>query len=193
MNGSTLKTPPSLSDHRIGSLNAKIVLLEYGDFECPHCARTAPVIQRLVDEYAGNICFIYRHFPILKKHPDAGVAAVAAEAAGKQGKFWEMHDLLFQHSDQLAGDKMLFLARDINLNMRQFLNDLENEDLAQKVHEDFLSAKVNGVNSTPTLFLNGTHIQGVPDYQTLKEAMENILKDIGGKHDYNFKNPGRAT
>ncbi|WP_408095808.1 DsbA family protein [Peredibacter sp. HCB2-198] len=177
MNGSTLKIPPNVHDHRIGSLHAPVILIEYGDFQCPHCQMTVPILDTLVKEYGQDLCFIYRHFPLSTIHSNAGVAAVASEAADAQGQFWQMHHLLFENQFDLSSENIFELARTLNLDMKLFLDDLEREDLSERVRVDFNSGVRSGVNGTPTLFLNNLRFDGAPTLEMLEDVINKLISD----------------
>lgn len=172
----TLKTPPDKTDHHRGPLSASIVIVEYGDYQCPFSAATVPVIDKLFRTY-DDICLIFRHFPIISTHPNAGVASVAAEAADHQGKFGEMHLALFNHQDDLSTENIFTIAKGMGLNMRDFINDLENERLLQRVRKDINSGVLNGVNATPTIFVNGVRLEGMPSFEEFQEEIDQILRD----------------
>lgn len=169
----TLKTPPNKFDHHKGPLTASIVIVEYGDFQDPNCAKLSAVLDKIFRSYI-DVCIIFRHYPLIATHPNAGVAAVAAEAAGKQGKFWEMHHALFAQQGDLETENILNIARDLGLNLREFLNDLENDHLLEKVRQDFTSGINNGVSATPTIFVNGVRFEGLPSFEELKEEIKQI-------------------
>lgn len=171
----TLKSTPVNTDHRNGAFLASIIIVEYGDYECPHCAKAAKVLEQLLDSYPDT-CLIYRHFPLSEVHQHARLAAVAAEAAGKQNKFWEMHQALFLHQDDLSSESIFTIAREVGLNMREFLNDLEDEDMLEKVNENFSSGIQSSVASTPTLFINGVRFEGSISEMDLKAELDEILR-----------------
>lgn len=172
----TLKTLPTKNDHCYGSLDASIIIVEYADFQCPFSAATSPVLDKVFQTY-DEVCIVYRHFPILSTHPNAGVAALAAEAAGKQNKFWEMHHALFQHQYDLSTENIFSLAKNLGLDMRDFPNDLEDEHLLQKVRGDYTHGINDGVSATPTLFVNGIRFEGMPSYEELREEIDQALQD----------------
>ena len=172
----TLKNLPNEYDHHRGNLDASIVIVEYADFQCPFCAATSPVLDKLFQTY-DDICIIYRHFPILANHSNAGVAAVAAEAAGLQNHFWEMHHALFKSQHDLSAEKIFSVARSLELNMRSFLNDIEDENLLQKVRNDYNLGLSDGVSATPALFVNGIRFEGMPTFDELKSEIEQVLVD----------------
>lgn len=173
--GTALKIPPSEFDHRIGYMDASVILVEYGDYECPYCRVAAPVVERLVEEFKNDICYIFRHFPMRNIHPHAELAALAAEAAGVQDKFWDMHRLLFQNGDGLSSQNIGLLAQNINLDMDRFLEDFQRPAILDKVHQDFKGGIRSGVNGTPTFYLNGYRYDNSSAYEELKEAIEELI------------------
>lgn len=169
----TLKNPPVQTDHHKGPLDSSIVIVEYGDFQSPLCAAAVPVLDKIFHSYI-DVCLIFRHFPLISEHPNSGVAAVAAEAADRQGKFWEMHHALFEHQEDLSTDNILNLAKDLKLNMPEFLNDMEDDQLLEKVRTDFSKGMHNGVRRTPAIFVNGVLFEGVPSFEELREEINQI-------------------
>jgi protein-disulfide isomerase len=167
-----LKPPLSDRDHILGPQRAKIELVEYGDFECSHCARAFIVVEQLRADLGDKLRFAYRHFPLAKIHPYARKAAEAAEAAGAQGQFWEMHDLLFQRSPELENSQLLEYAADLALDVEKFQTDLTNDVYLPHVEEDFDSGIRSGVNGTPTFFINGNRHNGANDYDSLIAALQ---------------------
>lgn len=142
-----------------GTGSAKVTLVEFSDFQCPACKAAQPEVKSTLEKYKGNIEFVYRHFP-LPAHQYAFDAAVAAEAAGKQGKFWEMHDQLFVISPDLDRNHLIQAAKDINLNIDQFSADLDSQELRQKVANDETDGNKAIINATPTFFVNGQRFVG---------------------------------
>ncbi|MGA9652168.1 DsbA family protein [Pedobacter sp.] len=153
---------PDINDHDNiqGSPEAIITLVEYGDYLCPHCGHAYPIVKQLQQEFGDQLKVIFRNFPLRKIHPLASPAAVAAEAAAQQGKFWEMHDLIFENQANLQKSSFAILAEQIGLNMTQFNRDIEDPQMTQKVDLDFESGIMSGVNGTPTFFVNGTRYNG---------------------------------
>lgn len=178
MTGPALSISPNSQDHRRGPLRAPVNILEYGDFQCPFCARAASVTDRLIDEFQIDLCFIYRHFPLRTLHPDAEFAALASEAADQQAQFWPMHHLLFQNQDDLSAVNILNFAEDLELDLQRFQDDLQREDLLQRVRRDFSGGIRSGVNGTPAFYLNGFRFDGPSDFETLKVA---IAKSLGSE------------
>lgn len=177
MTQSTLKTPANDSDHRIGSLNSEIIIVEYGDYECPHCGMAAPIFNRILKEYGDDVCFVFRHFPLVNLHSNAGIAAVAAEAAGVQGKFWEFHHALFANQYDLSSESILSIARDTGLDLRKFTNDWERDDLLNRVHHNIDTGNQNGISGTPAIFINGILFTGILSYDEIRDEIELILRD----------------
>ena len=162
-----------------GPETAKVTLVEFSDFQCPACGAEYPVLEKIVAEYNDRIRFVYRHFP-LAMHANAEIAALASEAAGDQGKFWEMHHKLFEGQSQwsVASDpKQIFVAyaREIGLNEDKFRNDLSDAKIKDRVVTDMNDAELLGVDRTPTLYLNGQKITGGLDYATLKPMIDQAL------------------
>lgn len=150
-----LRPPVSENDHIEGSMSAPIELVEYGDYQCPHCGRAYPIVKRMQEELGDKLKFVFRNLPLAKIHPEATIAAIATEAAALQGKYWEMHDIVFENQDDLEMDALLSYASDLGLDMEQFEQDMANPVLAEKVDADFESGIRSGVNATPTFFING--------------------------------------
>jgi protein-disulfide isomerase len=153
----------SETDWKKGDIASSTVLIEYSDFQCPACAAYYPILKQLEKEHGDRFAFGYRHFP-LSQHQQAKPAAYAAEAAGKQGKFWEMHDMIFERQSAWAGkrnadDIFLGYARTLNLDIDQFEQDRKSKETREKVDADYASGIANKVQATPTFFLNGIRIQ----------------------------------
>jgi protein-disulfide isomerase len=159
-------------DHIRGNPDAPLTLLEYGDYECPYCGRAYPIVRKLQAELGDRLRFVFRHFPLNTVHPHAGVAAQAAEAAGGQGKFWEMHDMLYEHQEDLAEVDLVQYALKLGLEVYRFEADLSSERFASRVREDFKSGVRSGVNGTPTFFINGFRYNGPPELGAMLEALE---------------------
>ena len=155
---SSLKLGVNSHDHHSGNLNAAITLVEYADFECPHCKIAHGLVKRLLKEKGDELHFVFRNFPIRGSHAHAFKAAIAAEAAGKQGKFWEMHDLIFENQDKLNANHLLLLADAIGLDRAQFAKDSKSQEVSNKVETDFEGGIRSGVNGTPAFFLNGSRL-----------------------------------
>jgi len=175
--------PVTANDWVAGNATASTTLIEYSDFECPACAVAEPVAQSLRREFGSRVRFVYRYFP-LAQHPVSGPSAQAAEAAGKQGKFWEMHDMLFAGQREWAGnpngatETFTRYATSLNLAVARFKTDLESADIKQKIADQSAEGTRAGVDSTPTFFLNGKKLQLTGGFNYLRDE---ILTALGGK------------
>jgi Na+/H+ antiporter NhaA len=157
-------------DHIRGPADAPVTLVEYGDLECPYCGRAEPVVRELLADY-GDVRYVWRHLPLQDVHPNAQLAAEATEAAGKQGAFWEMHDLLFAHQDALTKRDLIGYAADLGLDVERFTDDLRRHVGRARVDSDVDSADLSGVSGTPTFFVNGRRHYGAYDIESLKAAV----------------------
>jgi Na+/H+ antiporter NhaA len=158
-------------DHIRGSDDAPVTLVEYGDYECPYCGQAEVVIRSLLDSFGDDLRYVWRHLPLNDVHPNAQMAAEAAEAAAAQGHFWEMHDRLLDRQDQLMPTDLARHANDIGLDMHRFWDDLRRREYAERIGADVASADTSGVAGTPTFFINGARHQGAYDIDTLSEAV----------------------
>lgn len=156
----SLKPSVNKNDHIRGNANAELVIVEYGDYQCPYCGAAYPVLKELMDEFGNQVQFVFRNFPLSEMHQYARPAAIAAEAANLQGKFWEMHDAIYENQQYLNKDLLQEIAEKLNLNINQFKNDIESSELAEKVDSDFESGIISGVNGTPSFFVNGKKFNG---------------------------------
>jgi len=167
-------------DHIRGAVDAPITLLEYGDYECPHCGAAHPIVHRILDEVGDAVRFAYRHFPLTTIHPHAEPAAEAAEAAGSQGRYWEMHDLLFANQRNLAVPQLVTYAAALSLDVPRFTRETMGHVHLPKISEDFTSGVRSGVNGTPTFYVNGTRHDGGWDYASLMSALQQAVFTFGG-------------
>ena len=168
----TLTLPVGARDHAQGPADAPVTLVEYGDYECPHCGRAYPILKAVQRRLGGRLRFVFRNFPLTQNHPHAQHAAEAAEAAGAQGAFWEMHDRLFERQFALADRDLREYAQDLGLDAARLGRELAAHQYAARVREDFRSGVVSGVNGTPTFYLNGARYDGAWDLETLLAALE---------------------
>jgi protein-disulfide isomerase len=157
-------------DHVRGPMEAPVTLVEYGDFECPYCGQAEPVVRELLRDF-GDVRYVWRHLPLSDVHPHAQLAAEAAEAAGEQGAFWEMHDLLLDHQDRLGAGDVVGYAEELGLDVERFADQLRDHAGAARVAEDVDSADLSGVSGTPTFFINGRRHYGAYDIDTLTAAV----------------------
>ena len=142
-------------DHIQGPADAPVTLVEYGDFQCPNCGEAYPILKSIQHKLGKQLRFVYRQFPLTESHPDAAHAAEASEAAAAQGKFWEMHDLLFEHQDALDLGSLRSYAQQLHLDLGRFDRDMQDHAYAEHLRDDFSSGLRSGVNGTPTFFING--------------------------------------
>ena len=164
-------------DHVRGPREAKVTLVEYGDFECPYCGRAEPVIRELLSQFGTDLRFVFRHLPLPDVHPNAERAAEAAEAAAAEGRFWQMHDLLFEHQDALGFDDLLRYAGQLGLDVPRFAEDLRNHTYAPRVARDVASAEQSGATGTPTFFANGRRHDGPFDLDSLAALVRSRLAE----------------
>lgn len=174
--------PVGEHDHIIGSKKAPVTLVEYGDFECPYCGQAYPIVEKIREIEGDDLRFVFRHFPLSQIHPHALPAALAAEAASKQKKFWEMHHMLFENQHALEDSDLVAYARELGLDLERFVQDMQAPDVGQKVHEDFLSGIRSGVNGTPTFFINGFRFDGSFEPEYLLAAIEEAKQAGRGRH-----------
>lgn len=159
----SLRKPVSEEDHIQGDPNAPIELVEYGDYQCPHCGRAYPVVKELQQQLGSRLKLIFRNFPLSKIHPQARAAAIAAEAAAFQGKYWEMHDILFENQTRINPTALIEYAQKIDLDLARFKEDILNPALIEKVEAEFYNGMRSGVNATPTFFINGEKYEHMVD------------------------------
>jgi protein-disulfide isomerase len=151
-----LTVPVSAVDHKLGPDHAPVMLVEYGDFECPNCRQAAPAVKLVLARFPNKVLFVFRHFPLEEVHPHALRAAEAAECAADQGKFWQMHDLLFAHEQHLKLPQLRSYAEQLDLDMARFDAEMDDEIYLQRIREHQRSGTESGVRGTPSFFINGT-------------------------------------
>lgn len=170
-----LTEPVRATDHVLGPQHAAVTVVEYGDFECPNCKQAAPAVKLLLERFANRVRFVYRHFPLQEVHPHALSAAEAAECAGAQGKFWPMHDQLFNHQPHLSLHQLETYAGDLELEMTRFRAEMHSQIYLQRIREQIHSGEASGARGTPTFFVNG-RIQDVSfGLTSLFDAVEKAL------------------
>jgi protein-disulfide isomerase len=168
----TLTMPVSEDrDHIQGPADAPVTLVEYGDYECPYCGAAYPIVKEVQSRMSDRLRFVFRNFPITTSHPHAEQAAEAAEAAAAQGRFWEMHDHLYENQRRLEDSDLRAYAETVGLDVEQFDNELTEHVHAPRVREDFMSGVRSGVNGTPTFFINGRRHDDSYDLDTLLAAL----------------------
>jgi protein-disulfide isomerase len=172
------------TDHTMGSTEAPVTLVEYGDFECPACATYHPLVKKVLASYGPNeLRFVFRHFP-LQQHKNAIPAALAAEAAGKQGKFWEMYNILYEKQDEWTtgtSTEKIFAgyAGSMGLDLAKFAADQKDKELLEHIYNDFKGGVKAGINSTPTFFINGKKIPSPQGYDEFKKVIDDALPEVG--------------
>jgi protein-disulfide isomerase len=167
----------SSRDHVLGPQKAPITLLEYGDYECPYCRQANLIVGNVVQQLGDKMRFAFRNFPLTQIHPHAQHAAEAAECAGAQNKFWEMHDILYENQKALEDENLLEYAEILELNISRFQNDFYNHNFAGLVREDFLSGVRSGVNGTPTFYINRMRYNHSWDQETLTRTLIDIINE----------------
>jgi protein-disulfide isomerase len=179
----TTVPPISSSDWTEGNPKAKVTLIEYGDFECPACGAYFPIVQQVIANYSSTILFAFRNFPLYSIHPDAGIAAQAAEAAGLQGKYWPMHDLLYTDqttwvdsaSSSVVAEFFNGYASQLGLNVTQFDSDIDSAKVLNKIQNDVTTGNNAQINHTPTFFINNTQIPNPTSLADFETALNNAI------------------
>lgn len=166
---------PTMGSPLLGPANAPVTLIEFSDFQCPYCVKAVPELQALLKTYPTQVKLIFKQFP-LEIHSQAGLASAAALAAHKQGKFWQLHDAMFAQRGKLSGEIILKLAGDIGLNVKRFTADVQSQDIANAVTKDRGDGEAAGVDSTPSLFIDGQRFNGPLTLAALKPVVDGQLK-----------------
>ncbi|HVW99868.1 MAG TPA: DsbA family protein [Candidatus Babeliaceae bacterium] len=167
-----LKIPVTAEDHIQGDMNAPVTLLEYGDYECIYCGAAYYVIKQIQQHYGPHLRFVFRNFPLSEVHPHAEIAAEVAEFAGDYGRFWEMHDLLYENQDRLDMPLFIEAAQALGLSLPELERDISIQKHYPKIRNDVLGGIRSGVNGTPTFFINEIRHNGSYDYESLINAIE---------------------
>src|SRR5215216_2590722 len=175
--------PVGTRDHARGPKEAPVTLVMYGDYECPYCGEAHPVLKELQERAGERVRFVFRHFPLDAVHPRARRAAQAAEAASAQGRFWEMHDLLYEAQGELGEEDLMRYAAELGLDLPRFEEDLANDHHAWRIEEDRLGGDRAGVEGTPTFFLNGVRYTDPIDLDGLLAAVEEAASSSGASLD----------
>jgi protein-disulfide isomerase len=166
-----LTLPVGDRDHSSGPADAPVTLVAYGDYQCPYCGQAYPIVEEIRKRLGERLRFVFRNFPLSQVHEHAEHAAEAAEAAAAQGKFWAMHDYLFEHQQQLDDDHLARYAQAVGLDTARFETAMRDHSEQPRVREDFMSGVRSGVNGTPTFFVNGARYDGSWDLDTLLAAL----------------------
>ncbi len=170
-----LKIAVTAKDHSEGPDKASVVLVEYGDYQCPHCGHAFPIVKRLQKALGKDLKFVFRNFPLSEAHPDAVNAAKVAEAAALQGKFWEMHDALFENQSRLDVESLSLYASKLKLDMAALNEAVADSKVEARVSSDFEGGVISGVNGTPTFFINGTRYDGDWEYSPFLAALKETI------------------
>ena len=171
---SRLRVPLCATNHVRGPADAPFTLVEYGDYECPHCGDAYPIVEAVRSTLGWQLRFAYRHFPLATIHYHAEPAAQAAEAANAQQKFWPMHDRIFQHRAALDPRSLLRHASAIGLDVVRFASELASRQYLPRVREDFVGGVRGGVNDTPTFYINGVHYDGPHRVEAMVAAIRDV-------------------
>jgi protein-disulfide isomerase len=186
LGGPPLEDPVDDADHVRGSATALVTLVEYADFQCLNCARAFPLLVRFLEEFKGTLRLVFRHFPLGWEHPGSALAARAAEAAARQGKFWEMHDELFRNPGMLHREALHAHAASAGLDLLRFSDDLDDDTLLTRVTRDVESGRRSSVNATPTFFIDGSRYANARNVEALRDvifeaAMRNTQRLLGDR------------
>lgn len=168
----TLRVPVTPRDHIKGPDNAQVTLVEYGDYECPACGAAYPIVNLVLEHFGPRLRFVFRHFPLTQVHPYAETAAETAEFAGAHGRFWEMHDGIYENQQYLGPQLMLSLTDFLQLSQAELRDTLLTERYAPKIKSDFLGGVRSGVNGTPSFFVNGRQHEGTYAFEQLVASIE---------------------
>ena len=174
-NRAQLVVPVGPDDHVEGVDDAAITIVEYGDYQCPYCGQAYPIVKRLQSDFGDSLRLVFRNMPLTNVHPQAELAAETAEAVGLQGKFWPMHDVLFENQRDLSGPAILRYVEDVGADLSQVANALNDGLVQKRVKDDVESGIRSGVNGTPTFFVNGERYDGSWDYDTFHAYLEAVL------------------
>ena len=178
MNDAILVPPVSARDHIEGNESALVTLVEYADYQCPYCGSVYPVIKQLQKSLGKKLSFVFRNFPLTQSHPYALIAAEAAEAAALQGKFWQMHKLLFENQEELEPDVLPSWAESIGVDMNQFATAIKDRRVRKRIEDDYASGVQSGVEGTPSFFINGMPFDGDDDFESLHAVLLEVASRV---------------
>ncbi len=170
-----LSMPVSERDHMQGNASAKIVLVEYGDYQCPYCGRAYPIVKQLQEDFGDQLAFVFRNFPLSQMHEHAMNAAQAAEIASDYNKFWPMHDLIYENQANLDDLSLMRYASSLGIDGTEFMKKMDHNEKEARVKEDFMSGVDSGVNGTPSFFINGVKYGGDWSYAPFKELITSLI------------------
>ncbi|MGB7103279.1 MAG: DsbA family protein [Acidimicrobiales bacterium] len=171
-----LSIPVGPEDHSAGPVDAPLTLVEYGDYQCPYCGQAFPIVERLRKNFADAMRFIFRNLPLADMHPHAEAAAEVAEAVALQGKFWEIHDTLYENQGDLSEAALRRYIEEVGADVQQATKDIAGGGPEKRVEEDFEGAIRSGANGTPTFFVNGVRYDGSWQYEPFAEYLKEVLK-----------------
>jgi protein-disulfide isomerase len=172
----SLRIPVTEADHAQGRVDAPVTLVEYGDYECPHCGAAYPVVQQLQKRFGDDLRFVYRNFPLAEIHPNAVTAAMTAEFGAAHGHFWEVHDALFEKQEQLGAPLYKAIVKELGLVAEQLRAALDANVYLDKIRSDFDGGVRSGVNGTPSFFVNGTRYDSSPDFETMADTLGQAIR-----------------
>jgi protein-disulfide isomerase len=170
-----LSIPVGPEDHSRGPLDAKLTLVEYGDYQCLYCGQAHPILEKLLTTFADSMRLVFRNLPLADVHPYAEASAEVAEAVGRQGKFWEIHDTLFENQSDLSAEALLRYVADVGADVKTVTKEIADGGPRQRVEADFESAIRSGANGTPTFFVNGMRYDGSWLYEPFSEYLAQVL------------------
>ena len=162
----------------VGSKQAKVSLVEFGDYESEACAKANEVVKKLMKQFDGDLKFNYRHFPLTQIHQRAQKAAEASVGAAQEGKFWEMHNIIFENRKNLGTISLKLYSKEAGISNKKFLDTLVNSTYSWEVRNDLMEGLNKGVRDVPTFFINGQLLEGKPTYENMKNAIETKLKQV---------------
>lgn len=175
----SLRIPVAGNDHVQGSLDAAVVLVEYGDYQCPYCGQAAPLVKRLRQRFGNDLCLVFRNFPLTEVHPQALPAAVVAEHAARSGRFWEAHDVLYANQASLGEALYRRIAQALGLSWPELVQAMEDGPELARVQSDLEGGIRSGVNGTPTFFINGSRFEPASGFDELFDAIGAIVDARG--------------
>ncbi|HEY5802082.1 MAG TPA: thioredoxin domain-containing protein [Lysobacter sp.] len=170
---STLKNPVGPDDHVQGNADAAVTLVEYGDYQCPYCGEAYPLVKQLQEAFASDLRFVFRNFPIAQLHPNAASAAATAEFAASKGRFWEAHDALYEHQEELGAPLYVELVSRLGLDPAELRDAIQADAFDEKIRGDFNGGVRSGVNGTPSFFINSTRFDG--PIEAMREAIAELI------------------
>jgi protein-disulfide isomerase len=170
-----LSIPVGPDDHSRGPLDAKLTVVEYGDYQCPYCGQAYPIVEKLLSTFADSMRLVFRNFPLAEVHPHAEAAAEMAEAVGLQGKFWEIHDALYENQRDLSDAALRRYAEGVGADVDEAVKVIADGGPVQRVEDDFEGAIRSGANGTPTFFVNGERYNGSWTYEPFAEFLSELL------------------